>query len=312
MKYRYDVEEHIDSKYVKKTKVKSLATGLIGAEMKVFLKNIVTTKGKPPEMVKVFKTTISPNGKAKRVEHKTMHYGVSHAVRNLFDENFQYVVDYNCNYYYACRMGSDCCDNDYCRCGRIENPTIISTDGFKSYVLNELIKISNLYKPVVDPDILAYCLERVIQYCADLTTDSFEISVRGGYYGEEVDSIKYQASRELIGFIIGVVEAPSSLDAVKMVLEMEYGFLLEESKDYEACEVHTVKRSSLVTPNEYRVKTLDKNYIKKYKEMDYDIPIGIYRKVNDKYEIIDGYHRFCAASKNKKNKVKLIVITKGA
>jgi hypothetical protein len=51
-------------------------------------------------------------------------------------------------------------------------------------------------------------------------------------------------------------------------------------------------------------KRLNKNIVDSYKDRTF--PLGVYLKDNNKYKLVDGYHRYAAADKNKTHNIVVV------
>ena len=94
------------------------------------------------------------------------------------------------------------------------------------------------------------------------------------------------------------------IDKIKKVLEYEYGFLLERLHSTKSVSIKEIDVRLMQVGNESYHSKVDN--FEMYK--DYDLPIAVCSKLDDKYKIIDGYHRYAAAMLNKKDFVKIIVL----
>lgn len=171
---------------------------------------------------------------------------------------------------------SGCCD-DYCRCGKIVNACV--TEVFND---NVAIKLAAVYGPF-DDDVKLYGFDRL---CSRLGCDDFEVSVTGGYYGEEIEGVK------LIDH--GVFEHYARLDCsedwIECTLREEYDYVLPkiQGRDWELEEEDV---SNILLPNEYR--KLDKKTVDKY-ILECKAGKILSCLVDDEHRLVDGYHRYTA------------------
>jgi len=239
---------------------------------------------------------------------------VYEALKNL---GFEYCngFDYEDNREYAYDHDERCKD-DYCRCTSL-SPEVTSFD----------------YKGIVERIVSTFEIknERIItdieSICKTLTLDDFDCDVCGGYYGEELESIRIgnfsilRKLEETIDLVLSrrnklkkinasvgittpvrmnVVEVDSK--KVEKILIDEYGYLLDSVKNrtFYVIEVDT---SDVVLPQKDYAKNLNATKISGYRNRQGIC--GIVRKVGEKYHVIDGYHRVTAKLKN--SKIKLIL-----
>jgi len=182
-------------------------------------------------------------------------------------------VDYST--YNPCQHGSDCCENDYCRCGTITDTSIKNID--LAYVIEQITKGS-------DCEFFRYCVDRLARIYKIYDTNAWEVIVCGGYYGQEIEGVKLTNS-EFIKAVEKCFGLPEQ-ERIGFVLSEEYGFLLPELIG---------KTFQEVTANRNELRIGNQSYHKKIKPGLYaatDLPIGIYKRTTDGYVLIDGYHRF--------------------
>lgn len=211
----------------------------------------------------------------------------------LTGRSFYMSVDYDT--YYACRNGSDCCDNDYCRCGVINNARIeekyLSTEDVMNTVFNR--------KDLSEID--AYCLERVYAAYKVWDADNWEVQVTGGYYGQEIGGCYFNTNEALkIDAAANALLALKTTRAkIEYILTLEYGHLLESVKD-KRWSVKEVSKDKIHFGQEDHYRKLDRTVVDRY--VEYNLPRGICLFKDGKYRVIDGYHRISAGG----NEVKII------
>lgn len=204
--------------------------------------------------------------------------------------NFYWEPGFKIKYenYRSCQHGSDCCDNDYCRCGIIENAEVTEVGD-----ITGCFETSNEFSK--------YCVDRLLVARKIWDSDKWEVRVQWGYYGQEIDGV-YLKNAEAIENEVNKLLGLSDADKLKYVLNLEYGYILDvlENKAFEICEVD---KSSIIFGQEGHYKKCDKDIVEKYR--DYELPRGICVKDGTKYRVIDGYHRISACQDEK---VKIIVV----
>ena len=207
-------------------------------------------------------------------------------------------VDYDYESYRACENGSDCCDNDYCRCGVIQDARVTDID------FNRLIDgLIGKSSEVID----CYCLDRVLRCLGLQDSNNWEVITGGGYYGEEIHGcLPNQKILDQLKKDLEAIIKLSDIDKIKFILQAEYGFILPELKDMNDAQVTTISFQDIKLPNLDYSRKINRLYVTQYN--DYKLPRAICVKDGDKYRLIDGYHRVLAAENKKLDKFQIIVI----
>jgi hypothetical protein len=297
--HKYDV--NLISATGKKIESKKKITGKELKEYRSSLKGVLDNC-----KLQIYKTSTNLNGKLITKLYKTECLGINKAVKSVFENmNFHYHgvnVDYNISY--SCESVE--CDS-ICRCAKFESLRIESID-LNEVVLSltgDILKVIKPFKLNIDEEILVYCLDRLIRHSGLRNPDNYDINCRSGYYGEELDGVSYYDD-DLINNIVNIIQA-SSIGAIKIVLEKEYGYLLPTIKDFNLCLIKQVKPLQLVMPNKEYYFKLDKEMVEEYGE--YNLPIGIYIDEDDgHYRLIDGCHRYHAFIGSGSKVCKIIIL----
>lgn len=197
--------------------------------------------------------------------------------------NLQYMgIDYDYNTYYACHGGSSCCDNDYCRCGVIEDARVTNIVAADKFVETHWNKNSDIEK---------YCIERILTNCRWYDSEYFEVQSCGGYYGEEIGGV-YFNNANVCNLLIGdLLSLETDAQKVEFVLNLEYGHILDAVKDLDWSIEH-ISKDKIVFGQKDHYHKLDETVVKGY--ADYSFPRGICRKLDTHYRVVDGYHRLKA------------------
>jgi hypothetical protein len=221
------------------------------------------------------------------------------ALEKLLDSDFHY----NCEYDYSTENHCEdygCDDEGICRCSTMEDFHITEIN-FNS-VVNKFVK--NL----TEDDFTAYCIERICNALKLWDINNWGHNIIHSYYGEEIEDIKIEAETqiELNKWINKVLKAKTNKDKLFVILELEYGYVLEELKEYQDWDiVSDIPLSVIVAGQTEHYTKLDKKIIKKYS--DYKLPIGVcISKGDGSYRLIDGYHRFRAMNDKKISNVSII------
>jgi len=219
---------------------------------------------------------------------------------------------YNYNTDYSCEK-SGCYDEGICRCGRINDARVESVD--LSYLTIEIYdqlvpsdkkskkrdtKLSDLLYggEIVDK----YCIYRILSINKVWHPDLWEVNTTGGYYGDEIDDVTLDivTLSKVSTECSKLFDLTTLKDKILYVVELEYGFVLDELKN---CDFELIT----IYKNHIDFKKLNQNHIKNVKMEDlshysedmYDLPRGIVRGEIDSYKIVDGFHRIIAASDKK-------------
>lgn len=209
-------------------------------------------------------------------------------------------VEYEYDTYRACQEGSDCCNNDYCRCGKIINTSVTSVN------FNSLLEF--LSKDYEEDVITTYCIDRILRVWELYDTSNWEVKVGGGYYGEEVYGVSLnQNVIDSICTSLKEIEPLSDIDKVKKCLQYEYGYVLPIIETAQTAKICTLKMEEIKLFNDTYSKKISKKSISYYEL--YDLPRAVCIKVGDKYQVVDGYHRALAAQTNGNKEITIIVLS---
>ena len=197
------------------------------------------------------------------------------------------------------------CDS-ICRCSTIINKKITRIDfnGLVLFFYQLLTKVDQRNKKIsiiLDSpnfeEVDQYCINRILSKYKVWESDSYDINVDNGYYGQEISSVELSSFDEILDHCLIVVSMGSVNDKIRYVLNLEYGFVNFESNDFVPI---------LLDRSKIDKKSIKKNHLKSvlsedlshYNDDVYYLPRGIVRKVGNNYSIIDGYHRIFSTSQN--------------
>jgi len=188
------------------------------------------------------------------------------------------------------------CGDDYCRCSTIVNTQVSSVPYEK--LAEEIAPESILLK---------YCVERILRHFKPLREQSsWDIEVEGGYYGEELGEVKLDKNvAETLATILHSLEDATDNQAVETALNVEYGFILPTLKD-KTWTLERVAVAELDLGNKHHAANLDEERVDSYRVEKQPV-IGLLLKADNKYRVIDGYHRITAAKRDKKQVVWAVV-----
>lgn len=207
------------------------------------------------------------------------------------------------------RTGCTGCD-DYCRCSCLFNIKINKIENY-DHLLDDILKSTGLVYPKQDKEFYLYAVERFGKFIGLDNPVSYEASSCSGYYGEELNStveLDYELSRKLEEFAANVLSTQNKTLIINDLLTREYGYVLDSLKTVKDWEVREVPYRWILFPNKNRFEyttRVDSKLVATYREVDLDLPKGLVVLENNKYRVIDGYHRLIAS--DTKDKVKLLV-----
>ena len=211
---------------------------------------------------------------------KTKQFDIS-----LFDFN-QLWLQYSIEYTYESDRSNCECDS-ICRCSKIIDQKIVSID------INSLVnKVANRLDKKRKEDL--YFIERILVINKVYIKDNWEIEIGNGYYGQEVREINIDISinQSINNNIIEFFKLQTLKEKIEYILNLEYGYLLEDCKD-KVWTLETAKYDDVIFGQKDHYIKLDMSVVETYKNRE--LPIGISLFSMGKYRLIDGYHRGLAA-----------------
>jgi hypothetical protein len=211
----------------------------------------------------------------------------------------------DCEYYYHNDCHNYGCEEEgICRCGTIVDQEIEKVDIKKItdiiYNLyfgeNTLSNIrENKLKTILygtGKDLDIYTIDRILRKFKIWEEYIWEINVVGGYYGEELDSIKM--SDNICKRIEDELEIAFSIDElngrVEYLLGLEYGSLLPELEDCNY-EIVDINKSDIIFGSENHYDKVKKKDLTHYNDNNYDGIRGVVLEKDGRLRVIDGYHR---------------------
>lgn len=217
---------------------------------------------------------------------------------------FLYLVDYDYNRDYNCE-NNGCSEEGICRCSSIVDAHIKSIDMIRltEHFYSEIIdtdekrtkRNKKLNSILYGIDIDEYCINRILTINKLWDKSIYDISICGGYYGQEIENIAIDDSllRKIEHDIEEVISFDDPSDRIKLLLELEYGYLIENirNKKFEFIEID--KSEIDFRNSEHSISQVKKKDLKFYK--NYPYLHGIVKKKSGMYRIIDGHHRIYSA-----------------
>lgn len=196
-------------------------------------------------------------------------------------ENLRYNVDLDYDTDTSCDE-SGCNQEGICRCSTISNARVTEVDCVS--LLDDLLDSK---ASVID----RYCVERLLNL--RLKDADWNIDIDGGYYGEKIGAVTIDGVADVIkelGLLLGLPAA----SRLPTVLEAEYGYLLPPLKDVKRWKVVTVPKTKVRLGNANYATKLDPLRVERYAR--YTLPKGVGIVEAGGVRLLDGYHRFTAAT----------------
>jgi hypothetical protein len=221
---------------------------------------------------------------------------------DLYEDGVEisYSREYNC-------LENGC--RDICRCSIIVDiETKVDTNRIIEKIYNIYFddsletkrnsKLSELLWDIGD-NINLYTIDRISRYFK--IWDNIEVNKTGGFYGEEIESVKISNSEKLVELINKGLSINDLNSRIEYLLDLEYGYLLPEleKRNWELSEINI---DDIEIRNESHLESVYNKDLKHYDTYKGIMGVVILTK-NDKWRLIDGYHRL---SKVKKGKVKIL------
>jgi hypothetical protein len=136
----------------------------------------------------------------------------------------------------------------------------------------------------------AFCLERILVCLRAHAQSAWRVTATQGYYGQEVGSIRMDMRIvESATTLFDKIMSMKSLDdKVSMLMEIEYGFLLDDLRS-RSWSLRVVPRDKIYFPQQSHMERASRGTV--YSERRPDAIMGLCIKEGDIYRVVDGYHR---------------------
>jgi hypothetical protein len=221
----------------------------------------------------------------------------------LVDNDFK---GYGLKYDYNTRSNCDesgCGDEYICRCSTIENARVEDVDVKiivdKIYALyfdnSKSTKRHNTINSILygmGKEIDIYTIDRIVRAHKIWKSDNWDISIEGGYYGEELGDIKIiESLAKRIERDLDLAFDIDDLDKrIEFILNIEYGYILPElvNSKYEIVEI---KKSDIIFGSDDHYRKIQMENLEHYSNKNYSGIRGIVKEKDGKFRLIDGYHR---------------------
>jgi hypothetical protein len=220
-------------------------------------------------------------------------------------KDFKYLLDYDYSSYTDC-SNSGCDDEGICRCSTIENECVkyvyinqIVESVFNNLSPSGISKLRNdrlnLILPDNDDIINKYGIWRLSVIHKLWNTDLYDISVEGGYYGQEIGEITLDSKiqQKWEADCITFWNLDTLKEKIFFLLEKEYGNVLPNLKNLTP-KLITICFDDIdwKSTNHNHITNVNKKNCDYYNDNTYKLPRGIVRNIGGgKYQLVDGYHR---------------------
>lgn len=217
--------------------------------------------------------------------------------------DYEYDSCYNCEEY-------GCYSEGICRCRRITDARVhnLNIESITDEIYSSLVDTSSLsgkreqkLNQILYGGISVdkYCIARILSHYKLYDESNWKVEVCGDYYGDEIEGVSIYSTlfKKLESSLLSLMELNTLSDKIKFVLTLEYGYLLDDLKDCDF-ELITIDKDDidLSSSNKIHIELVKKemsvNGLSHYKNIS--LPKGVVRKFNQKYKIVDGYHRIIA------------------
>lgn len=155
-------------------------------------------------------------------------------------------------------------------------------------------------------NIQIYCINRLLRCAKIYEPDAWTVSPQNGYYGEELGSVSLDFSvvHELEKSITELLSFKDPQKEVEYILIKEYGVLLDRVKQLYWND-DWIKPKDLVIGQQDHYRHVDQQVVNMYQTFPW--AKGIVVKQDDKYHLIDGYHRMAAELSQSNKEINVIV-----
>lgn len=243
----------------------------------------------------------------------------------MINNDFKYCVEWLDKGRYDCE-NHGCNDEGICRCYQIESVEInhISIRKVTDQIFRDLFDIGSdswkreqkLFDLIYDTDLdmlyfWQYCINRILTINKVWNKSNWSPKWSGGYYGDEIDSISIKKSVfDKINLELSKIQSIATLPGIiQHLITLEYGHLLDKllNKNYTIKEVDVDDIYFPQDKHYQKVLSKDLSYLEDSREDDIQ---GICLEENNKYNVVDGYHRLTYFKKTRplNNKITIISI----
>lgn len=199
------------------------------------------------------------------------------------------------------------CDT-ICRCSIIVNSKIESIDinsiiesiyyeyFDKSEQTKRDLKLNSILNGI-DKTIDLYTIDKILRINRIWDKENWEINISNSYYGEEVDSVTLckSVAEKIENQLDKVLFIDDLSKRTEYLLNLEYGYILPQliGKNY---KLETIKKEDIIFGSDGHYRKIQTEDLEHYSDKNYSNIRGVVTQKDDKYKLIDGYHR-CFSTK---------------
>jgi hypothetical protein len=229
--------------------------------------------------------------------------------------SFKYHTNYDYDAYRDC--GAHGCDEEgICRCETLENAHVVTVDipSIVNEIYNSIFDNSlsskrnsaiNSILGGVSKEIDIYTIDRILRINKAYEPTNWEVQVCGGYYGQEIDDVLLENSvaqkiEEQINEALSIIDLTPRIEYLLM---LEYGSILPalQGRQY---SIETVERDSIIFGSDEHYRKVNTKSLDHYSDKNYNGIRGIALVKDNRYRLIDGYHR---SSTSENIKIQLLI-----
>lgn len=229
--------------------------------------------------------------------------------------SFKYHTNYDYDAYRDC-SAHGCDEEGICRCETLENAHVVTVDipSIVNEVYNSIFDNSisskrnsaiNSILGGVSKEIDIYTIDRILRINKAYEPTNWEVQVCGGYYGQEIDDVLLENSvaqkiEDQINEALSIIDLTSRIEYLLM---LEYGSILPalQGRQY---SIETVERDSIIFGSDEHYRKVNTKNLQHYSDKNYTGIRGIALVKDDRYRLIDGYHR---SSTSENIKIQLLI-----
>lgn len=229
--------------------------------------------------------------------------------------SFKYHTNYDYDAYRDC--GAHGCDEEgICRCETLENAHVVTVDipSIVNEIYNSIFDNSlsskrnsaiNSILGGVSKEIDIYTIDRILRINKAYEPTNWEVQVCGGYYGQEIDDVLLENSvaqkiEDQINEALSIIDLTPRIEYLLM---LEYGSILPalQGRKY---SIEIVERDSIIFGSDEHYRKVNTKSLDHYSDKNYTGIRGIALVKDDRYRLIDGYHR---SSTSENIKIQLLI-----
>lgn len=226
---------------------------------------------------------------------------------NLIGFDFKNQLRVNYSSINSCET-SGCNEEGICRCTQITDCSVEKVsisqmveeihnfyfDKSKSSKRN--IKINEILYGI-NQEIEKYTIDRILRINKVWNNECWEVQLINGYYGQEIDVVILQ--QELAAKIQNEIGLALSIlginNRIEFLLKLEYGKILPHLQNLD-WKLIRLSKDDINVPSQSHLEIVKKKELNYYFAPKYNSIRAVVIKDDDKWKLVDGYHRLSAIS----------------